>query len=263
MKRSLLEKKLINTFNYVELSTSNYSTFSNEYASLIQSIGAELDSFFKLYCSFNFNDRKTISHYANVILQNEPAIIDIELNVLSKQLSIKPFESWSISLPAKSLSWWQSYDNIKHSRTENFIDSSLKNALYILGALYILESKYLVKIVDVSCEPDIPDEESHQSSKLHAKHFYVSRLNCVPKTYPFAHKKIPTKPINTRLCRDLPFYSNSIVPGGLLVRSYITRLTPFTSLIILVITLCNTSNGISAQSAVMKSLVHTARSATA
>ena len=74
---------------------------------------------------------------------------------------------------------------------------SLKNALYILGALYILESKYLVKIVDVSCEPDIPDEESHQSIKLHAKHFYVSRLNCVPKTYPFAHKKIPTKPINT------------------------------------------------------------------
>lgn len=152
-------KKLINTFNYVELSTSNYSTFSNEYASLIQR--AELDSFFKLYCSFNFNDRKAISHYANVILQNEPAIIDIELNVLSKQLSIKPFESWSISQPAKSLSWWQSYDNIKHSRTENFTDSSLKNTLYILGALYILESKYLVKIVDVSCEPDIPDEESH------------------------------------------------------------------------------------------------------
>ena len=150
-------KKLINTFNYVELSTSNYSTFSNEYASLIQSIGAELDSFFKLYCYFNFNDR----NYANVILQNEPAIIDIELNVLSKQLSIKPFESWSISQPAKSLSWWQSYNNIKHSRTENFTDSSLKNTLYILGALYILESKYLVKIVDASCEPDIPDEESH------------------------------------------------------------------------------------------------------
>lgn len=56
----MLEKKLINTFNYVELSTSNYSTFSNEYASLIQSIGAELDSFFKLYCSFNFNDKVKI-----------------------------------------------------------------------------------------------------------------------------------------------------------------------------------------------------------
>ena len=144
----MLEKKLINTFNYVELSTSNYSTFSNEYASLIQSIGAELDSF-KLYCSFNFNDRKTISHYANVILQNEPAIIDIELNVLSKQLSIKPFESWSISLPAKSLSWWQSYDNIKHSRTENFTDSSLKNtrkrSIAFTFQLLLLIQKYLAQ----------------------------------------------------------------------------------------------------------------------
>ena len=41
----MLEKKLMTTFNYVELSTSNFSTFSNEYALLIQSIGAELDSF--------------------------------------------------------------------------------------------------------------------------------------------------------------------------------------------------------------------------
>ena len=52
----MLEKKLMTTFNYVELSTSNFSTFSNEYALLIQSIGAELDSFFKLYCSFDFNE---------------------------------------------------------------------------------------------------------------------------------------------------------------------------------------------------------------
>lgn len=63
--------------------------------------------------------------------------------------------------------------------------------------------------------------------------------------------------------RLLWHYSNSIVPGGLLVRSYITRFTPFTSFMILVITFCSTSNGISEQSAVMKSLVLTARSAIA
>lgn len=157
----MLENKVINTFNYVELSPANYSTFSNEYASLIQSIGGELDSFFKLYCSFAFHERKNISHYANVILSNEPNIVDIELNVSSKQIAIKPFESWSLTHPAQSLLWWQSYDNIKHSRTANFTDSSLKNTIYILGALYILESKYLIKIADISHEPDIPDEESH------------------------------------------------------------------------------------------------------
>ena len=58
-------------------------------------------------------------------------------------------------------------------------------------------------------------------------------------------------------------YSNSIVPGGLLVRSYITRLTPRTSLIIRDITLFNTSYGIWADSAVIKSIVLTARKAMA
>lgn len=177
----MLEKKVINTFNYVELSTLNYSTFSNEYASLIQSIGAELDSFFKIYCSFDFNDRKNISHYANVILQNEPTIVDIELNVLSKQLSIKPFESWSLNQPAQSLVWWQSYANIKHSRTANFTESSLKNTIYILGALYILESKYLVKIADTSCEPDIPDEESRLFSFKNP----INKVNSMKSVYMF------------------------------------------------------------------------------
>lgn len=55
------------------------------------------------------------------------------------------------------------------------------------------------------------------------------------------HLKNPYKAHKYKLCRDLPFYSNSIVPGGLLVRSYITLFTPLTSLIILFITLNSTS----------------------
>lgn len=35
---------------------------------------------------------------------------------------------------------------------------------------------------------------------------------------------------------EMSYYSNSIVPGGLLVRSYITLFTPLTSLIILLMT---------------------------
>ena len=58
-------------------------------------------------------------------------------------------------------------------------------------------------------------------------------------------------------------YSNSMVPGGLLVMSYITRLTPLTSFIIRDITLFNTSYGICAASAVMKSTVFTALNAMA
>ena len=45
--------------------------------------------------------------------------------------------------------------------------------------------------------------------------------------------------------------ANSIGPGGLRGRTYLTRLTPFTSFMIRVIPFCNTSTGISEQSAVI------------
>lgn len=45
----LLEKRFIETTDYVEVCEDNYRSFSNAYALLIQAIGAELDSVFKVY----------------------------------------------------------------------------------------------------------------------------------------------------------------------------------------------------------------------
>lgn len=39
----MLENKFIKTLEYVEPNTSNLNTYSNEYAHLIQAIGAELE----------------------------------------------------------------------------------------------------------------------------------------------------------------------------------------------------------------------------
>lgn len=43
----MLEEKFIHTLDFVALSTDNEATYSNEYAGLIQMIGAEMDSFSK------------------------------------------------------------------------------------------------------------------------------------------------------------------------------------------------------------------------
>ena len=59
------------------------------------------------------------------------------------------------------------------------------------------------------------------------------------------------------------YYSNSIVAGGFPVQSYSTRFTFFTSLTIRFAARPRTSHGISAASAVIKSIVLTARRATA
>lgn len=57
-------------------------------------------------------------------------------------------------------------------------------------------------------------------------------------------------------------HSHSIVAGGLLLTSYVTRLMPRTSLMMRPDTFLSRAYGSSAQSAVMKSLVCTARRAT-
>lgn len=48
----VLEEKFRNTLNYVELDQDNERTFSNEYALLLQAIGAELDNFLKFIADF-------------------------------------------------------------------------------------------------------------------------------------------------------------------------------------------------------------------
>ena len=65
------------------------------------------------------------------------------------------------------------------------------------------------------------------------------------------------------LFRNLVRYSNSIVAGGFPVQSYNTRFTFFTSFTIRLVVFPMISQGISANSAVMKSVVVTARRATA
>ena len=52
-----------------------------------------------------------------------------------------------------------------------------------------------------------------------------------PKIAPYSYGYNLQSPVLKAL-QDLRNYSNSIVPGGLLVRSNITLLTPFTSLMI-------------------------------
>lgn len=49
----MLEKRFVESIEFVELHEDNFDAFSNGYALLIQAIGAELDTVFKEFCGFN------------------------------------------------------------------------------------------------------------------------------------------------------------------------------------------------------------------
>lgn len=156
----MLEGKFISTLNYVELSKSNYKTYSNEYAALIQLIGAELDSFFKVFCGLSDTKKFNIKAYADNIITNYPDVLTQEIEINAYGISFEPFKNWSTQQPGKSLSWWTAFTDIKHNRTRNMNKASLKNVMYILGALCLLEMKYLLTITDGTDEINVPDEES-------------------------------------------------------------------------------------------------------
>lgn len=82
----VLEEKFRNTLNYVELDQDNERTFSNEYALLLQAIGAELDNFFKVYCRFSPDDRKTIKDYCPFVLNRYRLYVQVEL--IKRELKI-------------------------------------------------------------------------------------------------------------------------------------------------------------------------------
>lgn len=161
----MLEEKFVESLKYVELDSENYDTYSIDFANQLNSIGSELDVFFKVVSKFKLDDRKTIADYYDEINKFYPNIKNQEIVICDKRnIKIKPFELWNGECTAQSLEWWVAYNNIKHGRVINMRDANLKNVLNILGALFILEM-YLFKDIhdNLSGESkclDVPEEGS-------------------------------------------------------------------------------------------------------
>lgn len=156
----MLEKRFIESIEYVELHTNNFNTFSNGYALLIQAIGAELDTVFKEFCGFNTSDRKTIADYAQCILASSPDIVDRKIVLQEYDIEIQPFKNWNVNRPAQLLQWWSAFADIKHNRYDQLQLAKQENVLNILGALYLVEMMYLKKITENTSELDVFNESS-------------------------------------------------------------------------------------------------------
>lgn len=156
----MLEKRFIESIEYVELHKNNFNAFSNGYALLIQAIGAELDTVFKEFCGFNTSERKTIADYAQYILVSIPDIIDRKIVIQEYDIEIQPFQNWNVNRPAQSLQWWSAFTDIKHNRYDQLQLAKQENVLNILGALYLVEMMYLKKITENTSELDVFNESS-------------------------------------------------------------------------------------------------------
>lgn len=153
----VLEESFIETFRYIEIDVQNFSAFSFEFVRQLQCIGAEIDSVMKIVCGFRSNERKNTGDYYPIVTNNFQDITTREIRV--KGMAIKPFDGWNAQQPTKSLFWYDAYNEIKHGRSDNFKKATMKNVLYSLAALYLLES-YYIRSVSPAGEIDVPIDNS-------------------------------------------------------------------------------------------------------
>lgn len=170
----MLEKEVLEALEYVELSTDNFSTYSNKFAALIRSIGSELDVFFKVYCDIPADAIKNIADYAQIIFIKYSNIVNEEVRIKGTDIVLRPFEGWDKDRAKQSLLWWESYDNVKHSRVACFDQASLKNCIYALAALYLIENKGFLEILKDTNEVDIMNEPSQLFAIKNWKTKYMS-----------------------------------------------------------------------------------------
>lgn len=151
----MLEKRFINTLQYIELDKQNFDTFSMEFVSQIREIGSEIDIVLKELLGYGQEKRTTIAHYIKGLEQQYPEIFNRKL--LVRGIEIIPFENLDKKNPSK-LFWWEVYNDIKHGRTLNYKKANMKNTLVMLATLYLLEM-YLLKKSIQEDESDIVNDD--------------------------------------------------------------------------------------------------------
>ncbi len=174
-----LESEFMNTIKYVELRADNYKTYSIEYLKLFQAICSEIDIIGKyMACSFNsefkVNNKTNIKNWGYEIQQFLPDIQSRVVGLKEQRYELAPFRNWkyiiktnkkgqqqiSLDERCQSLFWWKDYNSVKHARMTcddsgvlNYSRANLKNVVYSLSALYLLERLYIEKQYNMATFP--------------------------------------------------------------------------------------------------------------
>ena len=164
----LLEKQVLETQRYVDFNTQNNATYSIEYLQLFLSICSEIDVVAKIIAKEhnpNFSG-ENINKWGPEV---DEAISQIQSKsvVFNNDYIVTPWHNWyhisSIDSKGKSRKklkdncknpeWWILYNKVKHQRTSiyknnrlYFSCANLKNVVFSLSALFILEMSYIDSI---------------------------------------------------------------------------------------------------------------------
>ena len=134
-----LESDFYATAQYIAGTESNDATCSIEFAKQIVCICTECEAVLKKICKTidPKNNPVNMGHYKRTLLGRFPKIHKAHVHLGPLHRTIHPFAEWDNS--GGRVEWWNAYQDVKYQRDSNFEKANLKNTLYALGALLILE----------------------------------------------------------------------------------------------------------------------------
>lgn len=133
-----LESDFLNTLRYVELSISNYNTYSIEYVKIILSVCSEVDVLSKVVCERLGHKVKTMDRYVGIFNHHFEFMHTYHL-IINNNIRLIP---WASIKTNESPEWWKKHNKIKHDRSVNFENANLGNCFNALSGLYVLNLYY-------------------------------------------------------------------------------------------------------------------------
>lgn len=147
----ILENDLANFLHYIPidyyLDDQWKKIYSPRLAELLIRIGSQVDIFFRywdivhaVYKSKNPNKKFNIDdlnfgHYKDIEIDGKIVLSNEEINILSSDEDIKPFEFWA---DRRYPLWWTSYNNVKHQGFTYKREGDLYNVIESLAALFLI-----------------------------------------------------------------------------------------------------------------------------
>ncbi|MFS0827637.1 hypothetical protein [Pseudomonas phoenicis] len=129
-------------FRYVEPATDNSSSYSHRLRELLILLCTEIEACWSGVLKANDMElgdihRLTTKNYIKVCTPLR--LTEWKVRLKDYDLEFQPFRYWNSLQSTKSLSWYNSYNAVKHDREKNFYLSTLGNVLEAAAALHIMQ----------------------------------------------------------------------------------------------------------------------------
>lgn len=144
-----LAERLDNTKHYIDhglqqneegnMELAHGQVYSDHFKQILLLASSEFEVMSKALCLYKgYKKIKNIKDISSIILKEYPRIVEFE--VITPLWGNQPLLNWEIQEgEVKGLSWWRSYNMVKHGKAESIKQATLENAIYSLEALYIVD----------------------------------------------------------------------------------------------------------------------------